>query len=164
LKEIVLQLISTAFGHFKFTIEVNTRDDGGKSDYYLTLTGSALESGDEGVVGRGNRHNGVISFTRHMSLEAACGKNPVYHVGKVYTALGSIIAKEIYKMTGRENCVYLTSQIGRSIQDPWSIAVEVSGVKLNQRYKKMIQEIVEAALANVRLVTNKIIKGEVILY
>jgi len=42
----------------------------------LTLTGSAIESGDEGVVGRGNRYNGVIPFTRHMSMEACCGKNP----------------------------------------------------------------------------------------
>ena len=61
---------------------LNTRDNEETDDFYLTLFGSALESGDEGAVGRGNRVNGVIPFTQRVTLEAACGKNPVYHVGR----------------------------------------------------------------------------------
>lgn len=61
----------------------------------MTLTGSAVESGDEGAVGRGNRSRGVIPFSRNFSMEAACGKNPVYHTGKLFTAIGDIINDEI---------------------------------------------------------------------
>ena len=34
---------------------------------YMTLIGSAVESGDEGAVGRGNRSRGVIPFCRNFS-------------------------------------------------------------------------------------------------
>ena len=99
----------------------------------LSLTGSAIESGDEGVVGRGNRYNGVIPFTRHMSMESCCGKNPVYHVGKLYTAISSLISEEIFHLTGLETYVYLTSQMGRSLSDPWFACVDVCDKEQRQR-------------------------------
>lgn len=74
---------------------MNTRDNYENNDLYMTLTGSAVESGDEGAVGRGNRSRGVIPFSRNFSMEAACGKNPVYHTGKLFTAIGDIINDEI---------------------------------------------------------------------
>ena len=66
------------------------------NDMYMTLIGSAVESGDEGAVGRGNRSRGVIPFCRNFSMEAPCGKNPVYHTGKLFTAIGDKISKDIY--------------------------------------------------------------------
>lgn len=68
-----------------------------------------------GAVGRGNRIHGVIPFTRNFTTEAACGKNPIYHVGKVYSALAYVISEYIYTAFKIENCVYVTSQIGRSL-------------------------------------------------
>jgi len=164
LGEIIKQLVVSKFGQYETTVFLNTRDDPSKSDYYLTLTGSAIESGDEGVVGRGNRYNGVISFTRHMSMEACCGKNPVYHVGKIYTAICSLISDEIFKIVGLETYVYLTSQMGRSLSDPWSACIEVCGGTANPSQRQMIEAIVEKNLANANETTQKIVKGELNLY
>lgn len=164
LTDIIKQLVMSKFGQFDVSVSLNTRDNPNKSDYYLTLTGSAIESGDEGVVGRGNRYNGVIPFTRHMSMEACCGKNPVYHVGKLYTAISSLISEEIFHLTGLETYVYLTSQMGRSLSDPWSACVEVCGREATSTEHQLIEEIVERALFNANETTRKIVRGELNLF
>ena len=164
LRDFIKQLVISQFGQFDVAVSLNTRDNPSKSDYYLTLTGSAIESGDEGVVGRGNRYNGVIPFNRHMSLEACCGKNPVYHVGKIYTAICSLISEDIFRLTGLETYVYLTSQMGRSLSDPWSACVEVCGGEATSSQRQMIEEIIEQNLANANETTQKIVRGEINLY
>ena len=164
LEDLIKQLVVSKFGQFNVAISLNTRDNPTKSDYYLTLTGSAIESGDEGVVGRGNRYNGVISFTRHMSMEACCGKNPVYHVGKLYTAICSLISDEIFRLVGLETYVYLTSQIGRSLSDPWSVCIEVCGDDTTSAQRQIIEAVVERNLANANETTQKIVKGELNLF
>lgn len=164
LKYIIKQLVISNFGQFDVTVSLNTRDDPSKSDFYLTLTGSAIESGDEGVVGRGNRYNGVIPFTRRMSMEACCGKNPVYHVGKLYTAICSLISNEIFSLVGLETYVYLTSQMGRSLSDPWSASVEVCGGDITSAQRQIIEAIIERNLANANETTQRIAKGELNLF
>lgn len=164
LENLIKQLVTSKFAQFDVTVSLNTRDNPNKSDYYLTLTGSAIESGDEGVVGRGNRYNGIIPFIRHMSMEACCGKNPVYHVGKVYTALCSLISEDIFKLVGLETYVYLTSQMGRSLSDPWSACVEVCGGDATSMQHQMIEEIIERNLAKTNEVTQRIVRGELNLY
>ncbi|MBI2589639.1 hypothetical protein HYW32_01245 [Candidatus Berkelbacteria bacterium] len=164
LQNLIKQLVTSQFGQFNVEVSLNTRDNPSKSDYYLTLTGSAIESGDEGVVGRGNRYNGVIPFTRHMSMEACCGKNPLYHVGKLYTAISSLISDDIYRLVGLETYVYLTSQMGRSLSDPWSVSVEICGGNATPIQRQMIEEIIEHNLANANETTQKIVKGELNLF
>src|SRR5262249_14649878 len=68
----------------------------GLGGMYLTVLGTSAEGGDSGQVGRGNRVHGVISLNRPMSTEAAAGKNPVSHVGKIYTLLSHQMAQHIY--------------------------------------------------------------------
>lgn len=164
LETLIKELVLNKHDEYKVSVSLNTRDNPSKSDYYLTLTGSAIESGDEGVVGRGNRYNGIIPFTRHMSTEACCGKNPVYHVGKIYTAIGSIVSNEIFSLLGLETCIYLTSQMGRSISDPWSVYVEVYGEEISPTQRQFIEGIVERCLANANETTKKIVRGEINLY
>lgn len=164
LRDVVKKLITSRYDQFEVDVSLNTRDNPSKSDYYLTLTGSAIESGDEGVVGRGNRYNGVIPFTRQMSMEACCGKNPVYHVGKLYTAIASLISSEIFEITGIETCIYLTSQMGRSLSDPWFICVEMCGREATSTERQMFEEIIERNLANANETTRKIVNGELNLF
>lgn len=111
IEKIILNISNANFPNSEIKIFLNTRDNPETNDFYLTAIGSAIESGDEGAVGRGNRSNGTISFTRNMSLEAACGKNPIYHTGKLYSAIGNEISKEIYNTFGIENTIYLTSKM-----------------------------------------------------
>ncbi len=164
LRDIIKRLILEVYEHYEISVHLNTRDAPTRSDYYLTLTGSALESGDEGVVGRGNRFNGVIPFTRHMSMEASCGKNPVYHVGKVYTAVAAQVSETIYRRLGLETYVYLTSQMGRSLMDPWTSCVEVCKPRIAAHQKKAIEKILEDALTDIPSITEQIIKGNIVLY
>ncbi len=73
-------------------ITVNAADDVDKGSLYMTVTGTSAESGDDGEVGRGNRVNGLITPYRPMNMEAAAGKNPVTHVGKLYNIVAQQIA------------------------------------------------------------------------
>lgn len=164
LRMYVRDLIVGRFDDYNVTVFLNTRDDPNKSDHYLTLTGSAIESGDEGVVGRGNRYNGIIPFTRHMTMEACCGKNPVYHVGKVYTALCTIIAKRIFDETAAECYVYMTSQMGRAMNDPWGVCVEVSNSAISPSLRSHIEKVVDQCLQDIPSITRDIVSGALVLY
>jgi len=99
----------------------------GLGGMYLTVLGTSAEGGDSGQVGRGNRVNGVISLNRPMSTEAAAGKNPVSHVGKIYTLLSHQMAKHIYTAVEgvAEVSIWLCSQIGQPIDHPWTTAAQV---------------------------------------
>jgi S-adenosylmethionine synthetase len=112
------------------SVEVNTADEPGSGQIYLTVTGTSAEAGDDGEVGRGNRANGLITPYRPMSLEAVAGKNPVTHVGKLYnvaaTRISSAIVEEIPEVASAR-CL-LVSQIGRPVRDPRLVDVEIEAL------------------------------------
>ncbi len=99
-----------------------------------------------------------------MSMEACCGKNPVYHVGKLYTAMSSLISEEIFNLIGLETYVYLTSQMGRSLSDPWSVCVDVCGREATSTEHQLIEEIVERTLSNANETTRRIVRGKLNLF
>lgn len=92
----------------------------GLNGIYLSFLGTSAEDADSGQVGRGNRVNGLISMNRPMGTEAAAGKNPVSHVGKIYNVLAHRLARQIYEEIGgiREVYVLLLSRIGTPIDRP----------------------------------------------
>ncbi len=99
---------------------INSADDPSVGVVYLTVTGTSAESGDDGQVGRGNRVNGVIAPGRPMSLEAAAGKNPVTHVGKIYNVLARVIAETLTREisgVAAAQCL-LVSRIGAPVTSP----------------------------------------------
>jgi len=108
-------------------VDVNAADGETQDSVYLTATGLSGEAGDDGQVGRGNRINGLITPYRPMSLEAAAGKNPVSHVGKIYNVLANRIARAVVAdvdgIAGAE--CYLLSQIGRPVDDPQLLDIKV---------------------------------------
>lgn len=119
-------------------VDLNTLDDPtlGLAGMYLAVLGTSAESGDGGEVGRGNAVNGLISLNRSTSNEAAAGKNTKCHVGNIYNHLTHRIAGEIVDKIEpvSEAYVWLCSQIGRPIDDPWATSVRVtllSGVAPN---------------------------------
>ncbi len=112
------------------SVEVNTADDLAAGKVYITVTGTSAEAGDDGQAGRGNRANGLITPYRPMTVEAASGKNPVSHVGKLYQVAAQRVAMALVaELDGvaAAEC-YLVSQIGRPICDP-----QVADVKLQVR-------------------------------
>lgn len=107
-------------------VSINHGDVHERKEVYLTKSGLSCEAGDDGAVGRGNRVNGLITPFRSMSLEAAAGKNPVNHVGKIYNILSKKIAEDIVRdYPGIKECnVAMVSQIGRPIDDPRSVYID----------------------------------------
>jgi S-adenosylmethionine synthetase len=108
-------------------VDVNSADQPASGAVYLTVTGTSAESGDDGQVGRGNRANGLITPCRPMSLEAAAGKNPVSHIGKIYSALSRQIAEALVaevQEIARAQCL-MVGKIGAPVTSPALVAVKV---------------------------------------
>jgi S-adenosylmethionine synthetase len=118
------------FDHFegaRFQLNALDQQGRGLGGLYLTVLGTSADGGDSGQVGRGNRVNGLISLNRPAGAEAAPGKNPVSHVGKIYGLLSFRLADQIYQQVGglKEVYVWLLSEIGRPIDQPKAIAAQV---------------------------------------
>lgn len=109
-------------------VALNTLDrrGAGLAGVYLSLLGTSAEDADSGEIGRGNRVNGLISLNRPASAEAAPGKNPVSHVGKIYNVLAHRLAERIYREVPgvAEVSVWLCSRIGAPINSPALAAVQ----------------------------------------
>ena len=106
-------------------VAVNAADGETADSIYLTVTGLSAEAGDDGQVGRGNRVNGLITPYRPMSLEAAAGKNPVSHTGKLYNLLAGRIAQRLAgSLAGvQEAYCVLLSRIGSPVTEPQLVDV-----------------------------------------
>lgn len=147
-------------------IQLNTLDDPsrGLGGMYLTVLGTSAEGADGGEVGRGNRVNGLISFHRPMTLEAAAGKNPVSHVGKIYNILSGQIAQRIHEQVPGidEVYVWLCSRIGAPLSQPWVASVEVHLAQANHLsdVEHPIKEIVEQELTGISQFVSRLCRGE----
>jgi S-adenosylmethionine synthetase len=144
------------------TLDVEGRGVGG---VYLTVLGTSAESADSGEVGRGNRVNGVIPLNRPTCSEAAAGKNPVSHVGKIYNVLTHRIADSVHKQVPglEEVYIWLLSQIGKPIDQPAIAAAQVvlqSGNSL-ESLQKSIEEVMDAELANIDKFTKDLAYGKI---
>ena len=110
------------------SVGVNTADSPTSGGIYLTVTGTSAEAGDDGQVGRGNRVNGLITPCRPMSLEAAAGKNPVSHVGKIYNVLARNIAEAIIAAIPEvesAQCL-MVSRIGAPVTLPAVVEIKIA--------------------------------------
>ncbi len=149
-------------------VYVNTADDPKKDIYYITVTGTSAEAGDDGSVGRGNRVNGLIPPNRHMSMEAAAGKNPVSHVGKIYNLLSMLIANDIAEQVEGVEEVYvrILSQIGKPIDEPLVASVQVipkKGYSLDV-IEKPAYEIADAWLADITKIQKMILEDKLSVF
>ncbi|TIP00527.1 MAG: methionine adenosyltransferase [Mesorhizobium sp.] len=109
-------------------VDINAADGASPGALYLTVTGTSAEAGDDGQVGRGNRVNGLITPCRPMSLEAAAGKNPVSHVGKIYNIAAREIAEAICAAlsdVAAAECM-LVSRIGDPVTRPALVQLKVA--------------------------------------
>jgi len=143
-------------------VQVNTADRPEEGVFYLTVTGTSAEQGDDGQVGRGNRANGLITPFRPMSLEAAAGKNPLSHVGKIYNIAARIIVDKLVREDDRirEAYCYMLSQIGKPITEPQSVYIEAYGDLSRNQVKAIAEPIVLEVLDSLPKLWDKIIRRE----
>jgi S-adenosylmethionine synthetase len=152
----------------KVNVYINTLDVEGRGvdGLFLTVLGTCADGADSGQVGRGNKVNGVISLNRPIGTEAAAGKNPVSHVGKIYNALTHQIARKICANVPEvaETCVWLLSQIGMPIDQPAIAAAQVvmnEDSILDKRIQGRINEVIDAELANIEDFCEKLTYGKI---
>ena len=120
--EMVRFLAAGTGGFRRVSLHFNTLDRPGRGlgGVYLSLLGTSAEDADSGQVGRGNRVNGLIPIARPIGTEAAAGKNPMSHVGKIYNILAHRMAREICNSVEGVQGAYvmLLSRIGDPIDKP----------------------------------------------
>jgi len=149
-------------------VALNCADADRGKNVFLTLTGTGAEAADDGSVGRGNRVNGLITPFRSASLEAACGKNPISHVGKIYNVLSLQVAESIVTEVDEveEATVYVLSQIGAPLANPLvaSATVRTRSGNLSSAVDEGVRAVVDRHLDGVDGLTDLILSGRMSLY
>lgn len=103
-----------------------------------------------------------------MTLEAAAGKNPVTHVGKLYNVVANLMAEalveEIDEVT--DAYCYLVSQIGQPVARPQIIDVQLQ-MSENQpleEFRGRIEESVRDRLSQINRLWQRLIESDFTLY
>ena len=166
-KDEILHALTRRFASAPFEVQwrLNCLDRPGRGldGVYLTLTGTSAEDADSGQVGRGNRANGLIAFSRPTGGEATAGKNPAAHAGKVYSVLSHRLARLIHDRcpTLLEVYVHLVVRIGEPVDHPWT-GVQVllpAGAALGD-VEGEIRRVVDTELARLPAFRAELIRGE----
>lgn len=162
------KLAEVAGGKMQTLLKLNSGDDPKRGSYYLTVTGTSAEQGDDGNTGRGNRVNGLISPMRQYSMEATAGKNPVNHTGKLFNAVAILAAQRITKEVPgvREAYVRILSRIGSPIDQPQiaSAAVVLEKGRTFSQVKSDVESVLDESLAEIRKVTQLILAERIVLF
>lgn len=152
--KIIDKMFSQLLPDYSVTILINTKDNYERMNIYLTVSGASL-SGDIGVVGRGNRTNGLITSNRPMSMEGTNGKNPRYYAGFIYANVTQKIANRIYEKTNKPCIVEIVSQNGGMLKKPWKIRI------VTLADSKTVKQIVSNELDYIKNVTLDFLSNEV---
>jgi S-adenosylmethionine synthetase len=131
---------------------------------YLTALGSVADTGDVGAVGRGNRTNGLITPMRPMSIEAAAGKNPLDHTGKLYSVLARDLAAEVAELTGRAVETHVFTSKEAPVDLPDEVVVRIHGWHDNLDERAAVQNRVEAAFLDISSLTRRFIDDGVVMW
>jgi len=149
-------------------VSINAGDDISKGRAYITVTGSSAECGDDGQVGRGNRANGLITPMRPMSLEAVSGKNPISHVGKLYNVAARDIAERLVNEVEEveEAHVFLVSQIGKPITEPWiaQVSLRTKTGSISPGIREMAFKVLKEEMDALPELWKRFIKREIVIY
>lgn len=167
LKSLIVPLVKQITDQ-PINIDVNTADGREKESIYLTVTGTSAEAGDDGEVGRGNRVNGLITPYRPMNMEAAAGKNPVTHVGKLYNIAAQLICEAIVKQLAevtQAQC-FLVSRIGYPVNEPQvvDLHLELTDGVHTASIDRSIRDIVEQHLQSIPTIQDRLIAGAIKVY
>lgn len=122
---------------YQVVIRVNYKDDG-TIDKYTLCIGTCAECGEEGIVGRGNDGQGLISAFRPHTVEAPFGKNVRYHTGYVVSFMAQRAVSRIYKELGVRCMIYAITRNRNSLYDPYVFYLSVD----NKQDEGKIREII----------------------
>ncbi len=166
-KEEVLHYLSQEIAHSELQIHwtFNSLDRAGRGPdgLYLSLLGTSAEDADSGQVGRGNRAYGFISFARPVGGEAAPGKNPTRHVGKIYSVFSQHLAQQLHARFPMLSEVYvnLATRIGEPVRNPWVGIQVVAPPDVSVRdMESAIRSYVEEEVTHLPSFCERLVRGE----
>ena len=122
---------------------------------YVTLSGSAIDYGEDGLVGRGNARTGLIQPNRRHGNETLFGKNPTYHVGKVYGYFVDSIAARISRAGTDCECT-MSTRNGAPLNRPETCSVTVAMPIDSDFIRRIINETLESHDFGLRLVSERL--------
>lgn len=153
--------IKKNYSTIKFNLIINPEKE---TRPYLTATGTVADTGDIGVVGRGNRVNGLITPMRMMSIEAASGKNPIDHTGKLYSILAFKLAQSLHNYTNKNVNVVISTSKEKPIHLPDYILVQIEGWNEDVKAHKALQDLIDLEINAIHELTNQLINSELELW
>jgi len=166
IKREILDFVRSRTNLDSIDVRVNTADAPGRGvpGMYLTVLGTSADGADCGQVGRGNRVNGIIPLNRPTCSEAAAGKNPISHVGKIYNLLTYQMANRIQTEAAgvREVYVWLLSEIGQPVNEPKIASVQMilePGTALKDISGK-VEDLISAELSNIDKFSSDLARGK----
>jgi len=145
---------------YSFNLELNQKRDLSITEpkyLYGLVGGSALDYGEEGLVGRGNNRTGIIPMFRVFSMEAAYGKNPVYHVGKVLGVVADEISQSVNRMTKHTVEVLIVAKLGDDLFSPNQVVVRTGGTANKIEVEDVIKEVFAKKDWTYRIVNEEIL-------
>ncbi|MEU0991577.1 methionine adenosyltransferase [Streptomyces sp. NPDC005953] len=140
-----------------FRMLMNATDRNGRP--YLTALGSVADTGDVGVVGRGNRVNGLITPMRPMSIEAPAGKNPLDHTGKIYNIMAMRLAQQVHEEFGGPAQVHIFTSKEAPLERPDEVVVTTGGAD-----ESALTDLVDTAVASTGDLTAELIETGITLW
>lgn len=161
-ESLLIELRSRVAGHPFNSLEfvMNPQDRYGHP--YLTALGSAADTGDVGLVGRGNRANGLITPMRPMSIEAPAGKNPTDHTGKIYAKLALDLAVDLHRALGSPVEVYIFTAKETLLSEPDEIVVLCDSIE--QDAPHLAEQVVRSHLDRTRELVWSFVSPGVVLW
>ena len=107
----------------------------------------------------------MISLNRPFCSEAAAGKNPVSHVGKIYNFLTFRIVERVYKEVEEieEGYIWLLSRIGSPIDRPAIAAAQVvmKGDNNVGKAKQQINQVLDTELEEIEKFCMELAEGKI---
>lgn len=142
---------------------IDVRVNHGDQRCYLAVHGSAADTGDVGVVGRGNRPNGLITPMRTMSIEAVNGKNPLDHTGKIYSLVCQRAAAVLHSELNVPVQVHLVTLKGRRLDDPTNAIIYVHSA-LTTVLVERVKATIRLQIDSINAVTQQFIKDGILMH
>ncbi|VTS29316.1 S-adenosylmethionine synthetase family protein [Streptococcus porcinus] len=122
--------------------------------YYMTTSGSCIDFGEEGAVGRGNKTHGIISSFRPNTMEAPAGKNCTYFIGKVWGFLTDTIAKEVYETFKTPCQVIMQANIHSDLYKPTHLFVQTHKEVDYEKTLEITNKYLSLGRENTKLILN----------
>ena len=89
-------------------------------------------------------------------MEGVAGKNPVYHVGKIYSIAAQELADKISKKTKAYTEVFLLSQSGRLLVDPWRTIIGIEK-DLKKEERIYLIKFIQKELERIPKITKRVV-------